>query len=735
MADDYDYTLDEQNVIDEGYDSDIIAVDNEHPKLKTLEELGLKKPRAAGGAGGSDDFFGTEEGTEGQQFMAVKPWLGAIKEPSKPPKNNPSAPSQQLEIEWAHGYRGFDSRNNVYINGRGHIVYPVAGMVVVYDPIEKTQKHYMGHDDDVICLAQHPTNLNIFVSGQNATISHVDNKGKPPFVCVWDSTDFSKTWVLKMTQEDRAIRSVGFSTDGQHVATVSNDDNHTVKVFDWQKKKMLAAAKGDQNEILLLRWNHKQTNEFVTVGQKHVTFWSFTAGKLKGTKAMMGGKYPWQNFYSLAFSEKGYACAGAFDGSIYVFIGGSVAKVFKGVHTGKVISLDWWPGGLVSGGADGYVKVLDRTLSPVKSIQFEKKITSVYMLESELAVGTSGSEVFYLPDWQNADDDARSASQPNTTDNQSMVQCITQGHHDGELWGLALSPDGQSFITCGEENLVAIWSIEEKKMMRRAILNEKKGKAPAVRKASTTSAHPPNQCARGAAWSPDGNHVAVGLNDGSMIVYDANTLDVVVRRDLNQYGKRQVVNQTGNWIQVLQYSPTGRTLAVGTHGSVICLLSVDDDYAVKGTIKSHNSFLTHIDFNEDGTQIQSVCGAYELLFHTIDEDNLKNSTQIGNATSMRDTKWSTQTCKFGWPVQGIFDPSQKGSDINTVDVNSSRSLVVTGDDWGNVNLFRYPVLEGNKFNVYEGHSSHVPTVRFTQDESRVISTGGHDKAVIQWRVV
>lgn len=59
-------------------------------------------------------------------------------------------------------------------------------------------------------------------------------------------------------------------------------------------------------------------------------------------------------------------------------------------------------------------------------------------------------------------------------------------------------------------------------------------------------------------------------------------------------------------------------------------------------------------------------------------------------------EWKTQTCKFGWWVDGIFTRSdgseiQDGSDINTVDVDSSRQYCVTGDDEGNVNLFRLPV--------------------------------------------
>jgi Ser/Thr protein kinase RdoA (MazF antagonist) len=69
-----------------------------------------------------------------------------------------------------------------------------------------------------------------------------------------DSTDFSVHTTLHLAQSDRAVRAVGFSLNGDLVATVSDDDNHSVAVFDWKKGKMLAQVKGDNNPILALAW-------------------------------------------------------------------------------------------------------------------------------------------------------------------------------------------------------------------------------------------------------------------------------------------------------------------------------------------------------------------------------------------------------------------------------------------------------------------------------------------------
>ncbi len=40
---------------------------------------------------------------------------------------------------------------------------------------------------------------------------------------------------------------------------------------------------------------------------------------------------------------------------------------------------------------------------------------------------------------------------------------------------------------------------------------------------------------------------------------------------------------------------------------------------------------------------------------------------------------------------------------------------------------------GAKFKKYVGHSSHVTNVRFNLDKTRVITIGGADHAIFQWR--
>lgn len=236
-----------------------------------------------------------EEAEAGLGMGACKPFLGAIVAPSGGEQRvDPSAPSRGLALEWVYGYRSFDSKSNVVCNTRSELVYPVAGLVVVYNRAAHKQRHFLGHTDDVRCLAQNPADKDWVVSGQNAT---VDDRGRSqaPHACVFNSTDFSQSYKLQLPVGARAVRSAAFSPDGRFVATVSNDDDHTLSIWDWRAERMLTSQSADKNAILQVRWNHVQAApnvyEIVTVGTKHAFSWSHTQRQAyTGTGTGTGGQ-------------------------------------------------------------------------------------------------------------------------------------------------------------------------------------------------------------------------------------------------------------------------------------------------------------------------------------------------------------------------------------------------------------------------------------------------------------
>ena len=94
---------------------------------------------------------------------------------------------------------------------------------------------------------------------------------------------------------------------------------------------------------------------------------------------------------------------------------------------------------------------------------------------------------------------------------------------------------------------------------------------------------------------------------------------------------------------------------------------------------------------------------------------------------------ATWTSVLGWPVQGIWAKYSDNTDVNAVDRSHSGSLLVTAEDTHLVKLFRFPCLKKSVCKEYKGHMSHVMCVRFLHDDTFVVSAGGNDCAVVQWR--
>lgn len=89
--------------------------------------------------------------------MAVKPWLGAIKSPTDDQyyKGTGKAPNVELHLEYAHGYRTKDCRNNLIYFDEGLIAYHTAGLGVIMNVSKnpKEQTFFDLHTDDIIAMA------------------------------------------------------------------------------------------------------------------------------------------------------------------------------------------------------------------------------------------------------------------------------------------------------------------------------------------------------------------------------------------------------------------------------------------------------------------------------------------------------------------------------------------------------------------------------------------------------
>ena len=78
--------------------------------------------------------------------------------------------------------------------------------------------------------------------------------------------------------------------------------------------------------------------------------------------------------------------------------------------------------------------------------------------------------------------------------------------------------------------------------------------------------------------------------------------------------------------------------------------------------------------------------------------------------------WATTSVKMGWDVQGVHPSGEDGTHCNQVARSPDGELLVSCDDWGLVNVFRYPCVDNtSESKSYRGHSEHVVRAAFTED--------------------
>nr|XP_035941418.1 echinoderm microtubule-associated protein-like 5 isoform X1 [Halichoerus grypus] len=589
-----------------------------------------------------------------------------------------SAPNCHLRLEWVYGYRGHQCRNNLYYTAAKEIVYFVAGVGVVYSPREHRQKFYRGHSDDIISLALHPERV-LVATGQ---------VGKEPYICVWDSYTVQTISVLKDVHT-HGIACLAFDLDGQRLVSVGLDSKNAVCVWDWKRGKMLSMAPGHTDRIFDISWDLYQPNKLVSCGVKHIKFWSLCGNALTPKRGVFGKTGDLQTILCLACARDELTYSGALNGDIYVWKGINLIRTIQGAHTAGIFSMNACEEGFATGGRDGCIRLWDLTFKPITVIDLREtdqgykglSVRSVCWRGDHILVGTQDSEIFEI-----------------VVHERNKPFLIMQGHCEGELWALAIHPTKPLAVTGSDDRSVRIWSLVDHALIARCNMEE------------------PIRCA---AVNVDGIHLALGMKDGSFTVLRVRDMTEVVH-----------IKDRKEAIHELKYSPDGTYLAVGCNDSSVDIYGVAQRYKKLGECVGSLSFITHLDWSSDSRYLQTNDGNGKRLFY-----RMPGGKEVTNE-EIKGVHWASWTCVSGLEVNGIWPKYSDINDINSVDGNYIGQVLVTADDYGIIKLFRYPCLrKGAKFKKYIGHSAHITNVRWSHDYQWVISIGGADHSVFQWKFI
>nr|XP_004540596.2 echinoderm microtubule-associated protein-like 1 isoform X7 [Maylandia zebra] len=598
-------------------------------------------------------------------------------------------PSNKLKLDWVYGYRGRDCRSNLYLLPTGETVYFIASVVVLFNVDERLQRHYTGHTDDIKCLAVHPDKITI-ATGQVAGTSS-DGKQLAPHVRVWDSVSLNTLHVLGTGFFDRALVCLAFSKSngGNTLCVVDDSNDHVLSVWDWQKEDRLAEVKCSNESVFAADFHPTDSNIVVTCGKSHLYFWNLEKGMLVKKQGLFEKQEKPKFVLCVTFAENGDAITGDSSGNILVWGKGTnrISHVIQGAHEGSIFALCMLRNGtLVSGGKDRRLISWDSSYQQTQTVEVPELFGPIRTIAEgrgeSVLIGTTKNFVL-----------------KGSLDGEFMP--ITQGHTD-ELWGLAIHPWKPQFLTCGYDRQVCLWDSSSHQLIWSKSLED---------------------AAQSAGFHPSGAVVAVGTQTGRWLVLDTDSKDLVT---MHTDGNEQ--------LSVMRYGPDGNFLAIGSHDNYIYIYAVAENgrkYSRVGKCSGHSSFITHLDWSVDSQYLVSNSGDYEILYWIPSV-----CKQVVSVETTRDIEWATHTCTLGFQVFGLWPDGSDGTDINAVCRSNDKSLLVTGDDFGKVHLFSYPCSQFRApSHVYGGHSSHVTNVTFLYDDSYLVSTGGKDMSVMQWRIV
>ncbi|CAB3251920.1 unnamed protein product [Arctia plantaginis] len=317
-----------------------------------------------------------------------------------------SPPEKKLQLEWVYGYRGTDTRRNLWVLPTGELLYYVAAVAVMYDRDEESQRHYIGHTEDIQCMELHPSR-ELVASGQRA------GRGRraQAHVRIWSTDTLQTLHVFGMAEFETGVSAVAFSqlNGGSYVLAVDAGRESILSVWQWQWGHLLGKVATLQEELTGAAFHPLDDNLLITHGKGHLAFWNRRKdGFFERTDII---KPPSRTHVTaLQFEQDGDVVTADSDGFITTYSVDSDGAYFvrmefeahiKGISSLVMLS----EGTLISGGEK------DRKIAAWDSLQNYKKITETK---------------------------------------------VVFGHHK-QLMGLAVHPDDEMFASAGHDKNIALW--------------------------------------------------------------------------------------------------------------------------------------------------------------------------------------------------------------------------------------------------------------------------------------
>ncbi|KAK0067734.1 echinoderm microtubule-associated protein-like 2 isoform X3 [Biomphalaria pfeifferi] len=689
-------------------------------------------------------------------------------------------PSERLQLEWIYGYRGHDTKFNLCLLASGEIIYFIGTAIILYNHLDHVQRHYREHTECVRCISVHPAGM-LVASGQYASR---DEKGHQAHFRLWRSDTLQTLHVLGAGLMVKCVMALCFMP-GEKIthlkcgrltsASIKTkwrpDDPTVTNQSEWQTSErqktflasikrrftsnccdelkieidILACADNSQEKKLTLwdvkegslvaetfistellcdmGFNPKYPELLVTCGKEHLSWWKVY---VEARRVQPSAQPNYEGFLKaryincLSHNQKGDVITGDSNGTIYIWGNGgnSITNFVKHGHDGSVLSVLQYRGHLLTAGRDGafhcwsWRKNMDKegTLQLPKS---EGGARCLLLLPSDdgatstLVLGTTMNSLIYVNLNQSAP-----PLEGVTLDDVP----ITQGH-TGDL--RAVQKIEQSFlgadiITASTDGVICKLNSETREPVWKL-------------------------CMKGYPFlcvdiNKEGDLLVLGTKDGHLVILQVMRTDISV---LEIYNKKI---STGA-ITTAKLSQDQKKIATGGTDKTVHIYSLqsvegkdEEVWALSGKCQGHHGNIHAIDWSSNTLQgdliIRSSSSIPEQKFW-----NVNTCTEVPGEF-MTDVTWATTNCVLDHTLIGLWKSKQASEGHMTcVDVSPARHLAAMATSDGSLSLFRYPSCsEGAFSHTYKAHH-HTHNLCFTPNGRSVLTVGGSDDCIMQWKLV
>ena len=528
--------------------------------------------------------------------------------------NNNNPPDATLHLEWIHGYRGFDCRNNLFYltDNCSHLLFHTAAMLVAQyndskNQNQSSQAFFGDHTDDIISLAIHRS------EGSTDVLVASGEIGKSSIIIVskWklnsdNITSYFESIATMKGFHQKGVCQLAFSSDGTKVFSIGMEYSIAIYRIDG---RMIASSQGPKDKILHCCYLNE--NDFLSCGEKHIILWKYDNSS-KNYKQMKGklGTNAKNLMLSVVSIGNDTCVVGTSEGDLLTMQPKSNDLVIVSSQIGyheKAINAIWSNNNgstIISAGkdqkliiwnVDANTKQLSKTNIIISDPSITSPIRSIFqsIQNSKFLIGTQNCEIIELIS--------------ETKDYTKITsKLLLASHFKDELWGLDVRSGTTQYCTVGDDSYLRIWDLLQHKQI---FSIDMKG---------------PARCC---AFSPDGVFLAVGFGTGEDASKTTNSkknnnktkqtssesLVRIYRVDTLLSGNPNnailaEIKEAKRWISVIKFSSDGLTLFVGSKDNSVYLYSVVQQFRRKAKFSKHNAGILNLDVSLCGKYMQSCCG-------------------------------------------------------------------------------------------------------------------------------